>query len=146
MGTVALDRIVTTKLARIATPGGDVMHAMRETDDGYCGFGEAYFSWVDRGAIKAWKQHQRMTMNLVVPFGEVRFVFMAETSQGSFREERVGMPNYVRLTVPPGIWFGFQGIGERNLILNLANIAHDPSEALRRDLDEVPYRWSTVAS
>jgi dTDP-4-dehydrorhamnose 3,5-epimerase len=144
--TVALDRIVTTTLARIPTPGGDVMHAMRETDDGYGGFGEAYFSWVDRGAIKAWKQHQRMTMNLVVPFGEVRFVFLLETPQRSFREERIGTPNYTRLTVPPGIWFGFQGMAERNLVLNVASIAHDPSESLRRDLDEIPYDWTLVAS
>ena len=123
----------------------DVMHAMKAEDDGYNGFGEAYFSWVDQGAVKAWKQHQCMTMNLVVPVGEVRFVFLASSSDSAFREERIGTSNYARLTVPPGIWFGFQGIGQQNLVMNLANMAHDPTEALHRDLDEILFNWKQAA-
>ena len=47
---------------------------MKETSAGYAGFGEAYFSQVDKGAIKAWKRHKKMTLNLLVPVGEIKFV------------------------------------------------------------------------
>ena len=64
------------------------------------GYGEAYFSWVKMGVIKAWKQHLRMTMNLVVPVGMVRFVF-CDLENNAFREEEIGVNSYSRITVPP---------------------------------------------
>ncbi len=143
MGTNILNQIQVTLLARIPTAGGDVMHAMKAGDIGYNGFGEAYFSLVESGAVKAWKQHSQMTLNLIVPLGEVRFVFFAPASQPSFREEVIGASHYGRITVPPGIWFGFQGLAEpHSLLLNLANIAHDPGEVARREINEVPFDWS----
>ena len=82
-----------------------------------------------------------MTMNLVVPVWEVRFVFH-DSAVLSFREERNGAQNYQRLTVPPGIWFGFQGFSEiSSLVLNLASIPHDPKEVKRRELEEIRFDW-----
>ena len=140
MGQVTLNDIFVTPLARIHTPNGDVMHGMKSTDSGYAGFGEAYFSWVEGNSIKAWKKHSRMTMNIIVPIGKVRLVFFNE-SEG-FRTEEIGNDNYVRLTVPPGIWFGFQGLDmPNNLLLNIASIKHDPTEVERRDLHNFNYNW-----
>ncbi len=139
-----LQKIQVTQLGRIATPGGDVMHAMKYCDTGFAGFGEAYFSWVNAGAVKAWKRHLRMTMNIIVPLGQVRFVFRSlELQDGEkFREVTVGEGFYSRITVPPGIWFGFQGMGEcPSLVLNLASILHDPSEVERLGLSEIKFNW-----
>lgn len=138
-----LDQIQVTPLKRIPTPGGDVLHALKSTEDAFQGFGEAYFSFVEPGAIKAWKQHIRMTMNLVVPVGSVRFVFH-DSSTLSFREEIIGESNYQRLTVPPNIWFGFQGVATTpSLLLNLACIPHDPAEVKRKTLSEVEFNWQS---
>lgn len=141
MGGMSLDDILITPLARIATTGGDVLHAMKQTDAGYSGFGEAYFSWVATGAVKAWKRHLRMTMNVVVPVGQVRFVFRLEGAD-DFRVEEIGVDRYARLTVPPGIWFGFKGLTEsESLVLNIANLPHDPNEVQRLELSEIRYGW-----
>jgi dTDP-4-dehydrorhamnose 3,5-epimerase len=141
MGSVNLDGILVSPLLRICTKGGDVLHAMKQQDAGYVGFGEAYFSLVDTGAVKAWKRHMRMTINLVVPVGQVRFVFWKRDSN-QFRTEEIGEDSYARITVPPGIWFGFQGLYKsQNLVLNLANIPHDPSEVERLKQTDVPYIW-----
>ncbi len=43
MGSVSLNQIQVTPLACIPTAGGDVMHAMKTSDSGYTGFGEALF-------------------------------------------------------------------------------------------------------
>ena len=144
MGDVSLDDILVTPLKRIPTVGGDVLHALKKTDAGFDGFGEIYFSWIERGAIKAWKCHQRMTLNLVVPVGEVSFVFHLTNKKNYFRTENIGEERYVRLTVPPGIWFGFQGIAsERSLLTNVADMAHDPDEVLGKKTSEIIYNWST---
>ena len=133
--------ITVTPLARIAVAGGDVQHFIRTDSAGFTGFGEVYFSHADYGAVKAWKRHREMTLNLVVPIGMVRFAFWLE-DQDQFHEEVIGDERYVRLTVAPGIWFGFQGVGEgTNLVANFADIMHNPDEAERRDLADIEYEW-----
>ena len=136
-------QIQVTPLQRISIAGGDVLHAMKLRDAGYAGFGEAYFSFVDEGVVKAWKCHERMTLNLVVPVGEVRFVFHDGSAKPAFQEEVIGERRYARLTVPPGIWFGFQGMASpHSLVLNLANLLHDPAETLRKGLADIPFDWT----
>ena len=134
-----------TPLRRIETEGGDVLHAMRQSEPGFAGFGEAYFSLVAPGGIKGWKRHKRMTMNLVVPVGQVRFVFRGgnDQSENVFCVEEIGDDRYARITVPPGIWFAFKGINStQSLVLNIASIPHDQNEVERLQLSDIDYLWS----
>ena len=136
---------VITHLDVIDTPGGKVMHAIKETSAGYMGFGEAYFSWVDEGAIKAWKRHKNMTLNLVVPVGEIKFVLFddRDASNIRFQEVILSRDNYCRLTVPPMVWMGFKGLlSKASMLLNIGNIEHDPDEVDRLEIDKINYDWS----
>jgi len=136
--------VIVTRLDVIDVLGGNVMHAMKGTSAGYVGFGEAYFSKIDKGAIKAWKRHNNMTLNLVVPTGEVKFVLFddRDASNTQFQEIVISTDNYCRLTVPPMIWIGFQGLANRgSILLNIANIEHNPSEADRLEIGEINYNW-----
>jgi dTDP-4-dehydrorhamnose 3,5-epimerase len=145
MRVVALENILVSPLKRISTDGGDVMHALKSSDMEFNGFGEVYFSWVKPGAIKAWKCHKLMTLNLVVPLGEVRFVFHLSKGKDDYRSETIGAESYVRLTVPPGIWFGFQGIASgSSLLMNIADLEHDPDEVLRKFKSEFRYDWGSA--
>jgi dTDP-4-dehydrorhamnose 3,5-epimerase len=48
----------------------------------------------------------------------------------------LGNSNYCRLTVPPNFWVAFKGIGANtNMLMNVANIEHDPNESLNKSLD-----------
>ena len=142
MGTISLDDILVTPLKRIPTIGGDVLHALKNSDIGFNGFGEVYFSWVEEGAIKAWKCHKSMILNLVVPMGEVKFAFHLTNQKNCFRTEKIGGERYLRLTLPPGIWFGFQGIAPgHSLIMSLADMAHEPDEVLRKATSEIDFNW-----
>jgi dTDP-4-dehydrorhamnose 3,5-epimerase len=139
-----LTAIEMTPLKRINTSGGDVLHALKREDVGYAGFGEAYLSWISGGMIKGWKRHTKMTMNIVVPVGQVRFVFRIAGANGldEYRVEEIGVDNYARITVPPGVWFAFQGLDSpASLVMNIANIPHDPNEVERMGLDEINYAW-----
>ena len=144
MSTKNLDDILVTRLKRIPTVGGDVLHVLKNSDARFKGFGEVYFSWVERGAIKAWKCHQRMTLNLVVPMGEVSFVFHLTNQKNIFRTENIGEERYLRLTVPPGIWFGFQGKASgKSLLMNMADLKHDPDEVFHKPASDFSYKWDT---
>jgi len=135
-----LDKIILTSLKQIYNPKGDIYHAMKKSDDGYDGFGEAYFSTVHKDDIKGWKQHTKMTLNLVVPIGAIEFVVYDEDTK-EFFSVVLSQDNYQRLTVKPGLWMAFRGKNENNMLLNLASIEHDPKEAINKELSEIKYEW-----
>lgn len=141
-----IDGVVVTPQLRIANPKGDILRAMKRSEEGFSGFGEAYFSSIQRGEVKGWKRHRRMTLNLVVPVGGVRFVIADDRSQGDSVAKIMPITLdrgfHARLTVPPGTWMAFQGLEEGlNLLLNIASEEHDPLEAENADLDRFPFAW-----
>jgi dTDP-4-dehydrorhamnose 3,5-epimerase len=142
-----LEGVQISPLQKIDVVGGDVYHAMKQSDAGYEGFGEAYFSFVNPSAIKAWKQHTSMTLNLVVPVGKVRVVIVDQREGsptcGQFQEVTLSPDMYHRLTVPPMLWVGFQGLaGITSMMLNMANIEHSPEESNNKDVDEILFNWT----
>ena len=149
MVEVNIDGVALTPLKKIQHPMGDVFHGMKKSDVGFSGFGEAYFSTINNGEIKGWNKHKRMTLNLVVPMGEVTFVIYDDReksrSKGKFFEVTLSQANYHRLTVPPGIWIAFKGNNSKpNLILNIADLEHDPEEIERLELDQIGYNWDST--
>jgi dTDP-4-dehydrorhamnose 3,5-epimerase len=142
-----IEGVWLTPLKQINTDKGAIFHAMKKIDETFHGFGEAYFSFVNHKDIKAWKIHTEMVLNLVVPIGSVKFVLKDERDQSStFGEtyETVINPenNYCRLTIPPNVTFGFQGIGTGvNLVLNMASIVHRPEEVINKEIDSIKYNW-----
>ena len=135
-----MDGVILTPLKQIRNPKGDIFHAMKKSDDGYDGFGEAYFSTINKGDIKGWKKHSSMSMNLVVPLGEIEFVVYDE-NKNDFFSTKLSKNNYQRLTVRAGLWMAFRGIEDINMLLNIANLEHDPSEAVNLILEEIHYEW-----
>ena len=138
-----INGITISPLKEIEVEGGNVLHALKKSDSSFKDFGEAYFSFVNFGYVKAWKKHSKMTLNLIVPVGEVKFVFIDEDKNSS--EIIVGKSNYVRLSVAHGIWFGFMGLSkENNLVLNIGNIIHDPQEVEKANISNFEYNWSNT--
>ena len=139
-----INDVIVTPLDIISTPNGDVLHGMKNNSKGFVSFGEVYFSEIKPKTVKAWKRHRKMTLNLVVPIGEVKFVMLddRETNDVNFHEVIISKENYCRLTIPPMIWVGFEGLSRNNsIVLNIASIPHDPLEVDRKNLDEIDFDW-----
>jgi dTDP-4-dehydrorhamnose 3,5-epimerase len=142
-----LDGMIKTDLNIIKGESGSVLHALKQTDLGFKKFGEVYFSTVVKDDIKAWKLHQNMTLNLVVPVGSVMFGFLDIREISSTCNVTckiiLSQKPYFRLMVPPGIWFGFKGVSSGiNLICNIADMPHEPNEIMRKEIDEIEMDWS----
>ena len=141
-----IEGVVLTPLKIIPSENGNVMHGLKTQEPGFKNFGEAYFSQIKSGKIKGWKRHIRMTLNLIVAVGKIRFVLFDDRPDSKtrkrFNEFLLGPEiQYSRLTIPPGIWMAFQGLGKNeNLLLNIADIPHDPGEAeqLQISNDRIP--------
>jgi len=134
-----MDGVTLTPLKQITHPKGDIFHAMKASDDGFSGFGEAYFSTVNQGEVKGWKKHTEMTLNLVVVTGEIKFVVYDDNS---FYSVKLSKNNYQRLTVEPGLWLAFKGVSAENMLLNLASIEHNTNESENVDMYGFDYNWN----
>ena len=144
-----IDGLVVTPLRRIADERGAVLHMLRADAEHFERFGEIYFSLVYPGAIKGWHVHRRMTLNYAVPVGMVKLVCYDDrddsSTRGALVELFVGELDYKLVTIPPGVWNGFKGIGDgASLVANCATEPHAPDEILRKDpfAPDIPYDWS----
>ncbi len=151
-GATLVGGVILTRLNRISVPKGNVYHGLKQSDPGFHGFGEAYFTSIHHSAVKGWRRHKRMVLNLIVPVGRVRFVVhddQAVARSPDWLQTFVlgdEAEIYNRLTVPPGYWLAFQGLGKnQNIILNVASIQHDPSESETQGLDLVDTDWTLTS-
>ena len=135
-----MDGVKLTFLKQIHNPKGDIFHAMKKSDAGFNGFGEAYFSTINQKDTKGWKKHNEMTLNLVVPIGKIKFVIYNECTKDFFSVQ-LSLNNYQRLTVAPNLWLAFRGIEKYNILLNIASIEHDQNEAVNKDIEAIKYDW-----
>lgn len=145
MGAELIDGLELNYLKIINHEKGNIFHILKESDNSFKGFGEVYMSSVKRGDIKGWKKHYKMTCNFVVPFGKIKLVIFDDRKDSKtysqFNEFFLSRENYIRLTIPPGLWYSFQGIKTFNYLINVANLAHDPNEQTNLEINNFKYNW-----
>jgi len=147
MDQLNIQGLTLTSLKKIIHPEGDILHGIKKSDQGFLGFGEAYFSKIKFGKIKGWNRHSKMTLNFIVPYGEVLFVIYDDRenskTRGSFYEIILSPDNYQRLTISPLLYVAFKGMKPGlNLILNIADMEHDPKEIEKIDITRFNYDWN----
>ena len=139
MGKNIINKIKVYRPKVIKLSEGNVLRVLRKDEVKRWSFAEAYFSKIKFGKVKAWKRHLKMTINIAVPKGKVKFVFY---SNKKFRSISIGEKNYCRLTIPPKVWFGFKGMSKsESIILSLTNIKHTPKEVMRIKKDKIKFNW-----
>jgi dTDP-4-dehydrorhamnose 3,5-epimerase len=146
-----IEGIELTPLRQFNLEKGNVLHGIKKSEKSFYGLGEVYFSFIKYNAIKAWKKHERMICNFVVPVGKIKFVIYDPRTESStynqFFEIILSSENYCRMTLPPGLWYGFRGeSSQENMVVNIASIEHDPGEQtmLETDDQKIPYNWGTI--
>lgn len=144
-----IDGVRIHPLMQIPDERGAIMKMMRRDDPWFEQFGEIYFSMVYPGVVKGWHLHKRMTLNYAVVTGSIKLALYdardTSASKGRVQEIFLGRAHYALVTVPPGVWNGFKGVGvEAAIVANCATEPHDPDEIVRRDpfTTDIPYDWS----
>lgn len=139
--------VILTPLKQIVDERGKIMHMLSSRSPVYKKFGEIYFSCVHPGIIKGWHLHKKMTLNYAVPFGQVKLVLFdgrtKSSTKGEVMEIYLSPDNYQLVTIPPGIWNSFKGLGKQtSIVANCSTIPHSPDEILRADpfVNSIRYR------
>ena len=140
-----IDGIEINELKIIENKNGNILHFLKNNEKSYKGFGEVYISTIKSNSIKAWKKHKKMTCNFIVPKGKIKIVVFDDRldsiSFNEIQEINLSIQNYCRLTIPPNLWFGFSSLSnEDSLLINFADIMHDPNEKIDEDLNFINYK------
>jgi dTDP-4-dehydrorhamnose 3,5-epimerase len=145
-----IEGVQVVPLRRFSDERGSVLLMLKETDPYFVRFGEIYFSTVYRGVVKAWKNHRRIYANYACVHGRISVVLhdardgsptCAETTELQIAPD----DDYALVVIPPGVWHGFQGVGDPvSILANCATEPSDPGELDRLDAADpaVPYTWS----
>jgi len=149
-----IDGVIVTELRQIGDERGAVLHMLRCDAPEFVRFGECYFSELLPGAVKAWKRHRAQTQNVAVPVGRICLVVYDDrqeaSTRGQLQQLELGRPDaYLRVQIPPGVWYGFSCISPTPAILaNCADLPHDPAdgEVLGIDDPAIPYSWVVRAA
>lgn len=148
MKNTEIDGVYVEPLKKIPDERGCILHMLRRDDPLYEEFGEIYFSVVYPNVVKGWHLHKQMTLNYAVISGMIKLVLFdnrdGSPTKGNLRELFIGEDDYCLVKIPPLIWNGFKGIGEKkSIVANLASIPHDPDEIIRKDpfSEDIPYEW-----
>lgn len=143
-----IEGVVLKDLNVLSDERGKVMRMLRCDDEHFEKFGEIYFSIVYPGKVKGWHLHKRMIQHYAVPEGMIKLVLYDDRqdspTKGKLTELFVGENNYILVKIPPGVWNGFRGEGDKPaLIANCATIPHDAEEIVRLDpwSKKIPYDW-----
>ena len=146
-----IEGVVIQELKQIIDERGKVMHMLRSDSPLFTNFGEIYFSVVNFGAVKAWKQHLKMTQHFAVPVGSIRLVIYDDrkdsASCGNLEVIEIGEDNFSLVRIPPLVWYGFKGISSvPALITNCTDLPHDSDEVDRLDVLDIriPYDWNKI--
>lgn len=143
-----IEGVIVQQKKVICDDRGRIMHIMKSNDTHFTAFGEVYVSTVYPGVVKGWHIHDKMVLNYVVIKGMIKFALYDDRKESptyqQVQEVCMGEHNYVQVTVPPGVWNGFRGLGtEEAIVINFTDIPHDPSEIHRCDPHDnhIPYKW-----
>jgi len=120
----------------ILVENGNVKRGLRSSDNSFEGFGELYFTEVNKNKVKSWKRHTKMTLNLLPVIGDI-VLYIKRDLLDTPEEVIFGSDDYKLVCIETNVWFAFKGIADVNVMANLASIEHDPSE-----IENSPYCYN----
>lgn len=140
--------VTVTPLNVFSDNRGSVMHMLRSDDSTFGQFGEIYFSSINPGYVKGWHCHSYVIQNFAVPVGNTHFVLFDDRKNSITHNQiyhyELGVDNYALLTIPPGIWYGFNAVGIKPaLVANCISHPFEPSETKKKYITDpsIPFSW-----
>lgn len=146
-----IEGVVVRDLKPIPDERGVLMELLRSDDPVFRKFGQAYMTTARFNAVKAWHYHKTQWDNFSSIVGEVKLVLYDDRegskTRGEVNEFFLGPHSPKRVTIPPGVWHGFKGIGDgQAVMINVPTELYDyktPDEVRRPWNDpSIPYDWA----
>lgn len=145
-----IDGVVVKQLKRIPDERGFLMEILRDDDDFYEKFGQAYVTAVYPGVVKGWHYHREQVDHFTGLRGMTKVVLYDSRedspTHGMVNEFFLGEQNPILVRIPNYVLHGMKGIGtEMGMILNIPTVHYhytDPDEYRVHPHDnDIPYDW-----
>ena len=146
----SIDGVIIKKLKVIPDERGWLMEILRCDDPQFRQFGQVYLSTAYPGVVKAWHYHKKQTDNFTCVKGMMKVALYDARKKyetyGQLMELFIGERNPTLITVPPGVYHGFKGIGtETAFFISIPDLPYTPQDPdeyrLPPDTPEIPYTW-----
>jgi len=145
-----IDGVVLKKLRLIPDERGWLMEILRCDDPLFKQFGQVYVTTAYPGVVKGWHYHKKQTDNFTCINGMMKVALYdgrdGSPTKGNLMELFIGDKNPMLISVPPGVYHGFKGIGtETAFFLSVPTLPYNYAEPdeyrLAPDTTEIPYDW-----
>ena len=133
-------KALVKNLKIIKNSKGNITKILNKNDNFFSSLGEVYLSKTNKGSIKAWKKHKKINVNLVVISGAIKFVIYNESNK-KFSEFILKEQVKKRIFIPAGLWFGFKGLSNTNIILSITSKIFNKHEILRKKVKDIKFKW-----
>ena len=138
------------KLQTVPDQRGFVMEILRDDEECFEKFGQAYVSGTYPGIVKAWHAHEIQTDSFCCLQGNVMVGLFDDREDSPTRGQTMkivlGELNRTLLQIPPLVWHGWICLGnEMAVVLNLPTEHYNPQapDELRRPWDDpdIDFEW-----
>ncbi|MCD6434607.1 MAG: dTDP-4-dehydrorhamnose 3,5-epimerase family protein [Candidatus Diapherotrites archaeon] len=149
-GKKLISGVKLKKLRRIVDERGWLTEIMRSDWPLFKKFGQVYLSVCNPGYVKAWHYHKKQTDSFVIIYGRARVgLYDARKNSETFgitNEFIVDSNNPVLIQIPPGVWHGYEALGnEPAFLINVPDKLYNyenPDEFRERfNTNKVNFRW-----
>lgn len=144
-----IDGVKVIRLNRHADDRGYLVEILRNDDEYYQGFGQAYISFLRSGCIKAWHKHVKQTDHFYVVSGTSKIGLYDDRegspTTGQYQTVTLGTDGLnALLTIPPMVWHGQMSLSPETYLLNMPTEpynANEPDE-IRAPVEAFDDVWS----
>jgi dTDP-4-dehydrorhamnose 3,5-epimerase len=145
-----INGVTINRLKVVPDERGWLMEILRCDDPLFEKFGQVYITTAYPGVVKAWHYHKKQTDNFTCVRGMMKVVLWDARKESSTYQNLVelfvGEKNPVLISVPPGVYHGFKGIGtDTAYFLSIPTLPYNYAEPdeyrLPPDSPEIPYDW-----
>ena len=146
----SIEGVKIKNLRVIPDERGWLMEILRSDDEIFQQFGQVYITTAYPGVVKGWHYHKKQTDNFTCICGMMKVALYDarddSSTKGTIMEFFVGEKNPILISVPPGVYHGFKGIGtDTAYFLSVPTLPYNYQEPdeyrLPPDTKEIPYDW-----
>ena len=146
-----IEGVMIKQLKVIPDERGRLMEILREDDEIFLRFGQAYLTTGYPGVVKAWHYHKNQYDHFCVLKGMMKVALYdareESPTEGEVNEFFLGEHRPLVLRIPPGVYHGFKTIStEEALLINIStqSYRYDAPDEFRVPAHEndIPYDWA----
>jgi dTDP-4-dehydrorhamnose 3,5-epimerase len=145
-----IEGVKIKQLKVIPDERGRLMEILRNDDELFEKFGQAYVTVGYPGIVKAWHYHKKQTDYFCAIYGMMKVVLYdsreGSPTKGEINEFFIGVHNPLLLKIPPMVFHGFKAVGTTEaIILNIPTEPYKRNEPDEYRIDphknDIPYNW-----